>query len=85
LKQDGRTLLFTTHVPADVRHLATRAIVLRDGRVHFDHAGALELRRYERLLERDIWGDDNDDPGRVDDAGDCVACDGGLRGASAVA
>lgn len=57
LKSDGRTLLFTTHVPSDVRRLATRILVLRDGRIDCDAAGDFELRRYERMLERDLWGD----------------------------
>ena len=61
LQREGRTLLFTTHVPADVRHLATRVVLLRDGRIESDAAGAFELRRYERMLERDIWGDDDED------------------------
>ena len=62
LKRDGHTLLFTTHVPTDVRHLATRIVLLRDGRIEEQAAGQFELRRYERLLERDMWGDDHDDP-----------------------
>ena len=33
LKRDGHTLLFTTHIPADVRHLATRIVLLRNGRI----------------------------------------------------
>jgi len=61
LARGGRTLLFTTHVPADVRHLATRIVLLRNGRIESDAAGTFELRRYERLLERDMWGDDHDD------------------------
>jgi ABC-type multidrug transport system ATPase subunit len=62
LKRDGHTLLFTTHIPADVRHLATRIVFLRDGRIESEAAGQFELRRYERMLERDMWGDDHDDP-----------------------
>ena len=85
LKKDGRTLLFTTHIPADVRHLATRAVVLRDGRVHSDNTGAFELRRYERLLERDIWGDDDDEAMHDAGAWDGDARDSRLRGAGAVA
>ena len=60
LRREGHTLLFTTHVPADVRHLATRAVLLREGRIESDAAGAFELRRFERMLERDIWGDDHE-------------------------
>jgi len=71
LARDGRTLLFTTHVPSDVRHLATRVVLLRNGRIESDAAGAFELRRYERMLARDMWGDDHDDAmfgARGDDA-----------------
>ena len=60
LAAEGRTLLFTTHVPADVRHLATRIVLLRNGRIESDAAGAFELRRYERMLEREMWGDDHE-------------------------
>ncbi|HZR23020.1 MAG TPA: ABC transporter ATP-binding protein [Vicinamibacterales bacterium] len=81
LQTEGRTLLFTTHVPADVRNLATRIVLLRDGRIESDAAGAFELRRYERMLEHDLWGDDHEDT-RTDDR---IAVDGRLRGASAVA
>jgi ABC-type multidrug transport system ATPase subunit len=83
LQRSGRTLLFTTHIPADVRHLATRAVVLRDGRIESDNAGAFELRRYERVLERDIWGDDDAIPESCD--ADRVAWDGRLRRGGAVA
>jgi len=62
LKRDGHTLLFTTHIPADVRHLATRIVLLRDGRIESEAAGQFELRRYERMLERDMWGDEHEDP-----------------------
>jgi ABC-type multidrug transport system ATPase subunit len=85
LNRDGRTVLFTTHVPADVRDLATRAIVLRDGRIHSDNVGVFELRRYERLLEQEIWGDDHDDPTRDGGAVDRIDVDGRLRGTGAVA
>jgi len=61
LAREGRTLLFTTHVPADVRHLATRIVLLRNGRIESEAAGSFELRRYERMLERDMWGDDHAD------------------------
>ena len=61
LKRDGHTLLFTTHIPADVRHLATRIVLLRDGRIESEAAGQFELRRYERMLERDMWGDEHED------------------------
>lgn len=85
LKRAGRTLLFTTHIPADVRHLASRAVLLRNGRIESDAAGEFELRRYERMLERDLWGDDHDDVDQ--DAGDARhnAVRGRLRGAGAVA
>jgi ABC-type multidrug transport system ATPase subunit len=61
LKRDGHTLLFTTHIAADVRHLATRIVLLREGRIESEAAGQFELRRYERMLERDMWGDDHED------------------------
>jgi len=61
LNREGRTLLFTTHIPADVRHLATRAVLLRHGRIESDGEGAFALQEYERLLERDVWGDDHED------------------------
>ena len=83
LKRCGRTLLFTTHIPADVRSLATRAIVLRDGRIESDSVGEFELRRYERMLERDIWGDDDDSDDAVADSR--VAAGDRMRGAGAVA
>jgi ABC-type multidrug transport system ATPase subunit len=69
LKRDGHTLLFTTHIPADVRHLASRVVLLRDGRIESEGAGELELRRYERILEAEIWGDDDEElrGGRGDD------------------
>ena len=70
LKRDGHTLLFTTHIPADVRHLASRVVLLRDGRIESEGAGQFELRRYERMLEGEIWGDDHEDSicdGRADD------------------
>jgi ABC-2 type transport system ATP-binding protein len=73
LADEGRTLLFTTHVPADVRHLATRIVLLRNGRIESDAAGAFELRRYERMLEREMWGDDHEpalSAARRDDGGD---------------
>jgi ABC-type multidrug transport system ATPase subunit len=81
LKGEGRTLLFTTHVPADVRQLATRVVVLRDGRIESQAAGEFELRRYERTLERDLWGEDDEARGAVDR----VVVDGRLHGAGAVA
>jgi len=81
LKQDGRTLLFTTHIPADVRHLATRVVLLRDGRIESEAAGAFELRRYERMLENDLWGDDHEESC----ADDRVIVDGRLRGTRAIA
>lgn len=88
LTREGRTLLFTTHVPADVRHLATRIVLLRNGRIESDAAGAFELRRYERMLERDMWGDDHDEAlfGRSGAAGgDHDGLCGTCAGAAAVA
>ena len=85
LKRDGHTLLFTTHIPADVRHLATRIVLLREGRIESDAVGQFELRRYERMLERDMWGDEHEDaiPDRHVDAGAGVGA--GLREAESVA
>jgi ABC-2 type transport system ATP-binding protein len=85
LKRDGHTLLFTTHIPADVRHLATRAVLLRDGRIESEGAGEFELRRYERMLERDIWGDDHDEPLSGDRAADRVRVGHRLHGTGALA
>ena len=85
LQRDGHTLLFTTHIPADVRHLATRAVLLRDGRIESDAAGAFELRRYERMLERDIWGDDHEDPVSGDRVDDRLVAHHRLHGAGAFA
>jgi ABC-type multidrug transport system ATPase subunit len=85
LQRDGRTLLFTTHVPTDVRHLATRIVLLREGRIESDAAGRFELRRHERMLERDMWGDSHDDAvfGPRPDDGD--ALDDRLYGTGAIA
>lgn len=85
LKRDGRTLLFTTHIPADVRHLASRVVFLRDGRIECESAGEFELRRFERMLERDFWGDDNEDVRRSADGDAERSAARGLRGAGAVA
>jgi ABC-type multidrug transport system ATPase subunit len=85
LRRDGHTLLFTTHIPADVRHLATRILLLRDGRIESEAAGEFELRRYERMLERDMWGDDHDDPICGRRADDRVVDGGGLCDEGAVA
>src|SRR5215831_10980640 len=84
LSAEGRTLLFTTHVPADVRRLAKRIVLLRNGRVEADTSGEFEVRRYERMLEREAWGDGHEDQARVRAADDR---DGGsgLRGADAAA
>ena len=90
LKRDGHTLVFTTHTPADVRHLATRIVLLRNGRIEEQAAGQFELRRYERLLEREMWGeDDHDDPihshraGAAVVAGDRLCDEEPLAGSSA--
>ena len=74
LKREGRTLLFTTHVPADLRHLATRVLVLADGAIQADGAGAFELRRYERLLGGFTLGQDDED---VHHEGDAAVAAGG--------
>ncbi len=85
LKRDGHTLLFTTHIPADVRHLATRIVLLRDGQIESEAAGQFELRRYERMLEHDMWGDEHEDlvPDLRVDAG--VGSDDGVCEAESVA
>jgi ABC-type multidrug transport system ATPase subunit len=85
LKREGHTLVFTTHIPADVRHLATRVVLLRDGRIESDAAGAFELRRYERMLERDIWGDDHEDVLCGDRSTDRVVVDDRLHSPGALA
>ena len=79
MKRDGHTLLFTTHIPADVRHLATRIVLLRDGRIESEAAGQFELRRYERMLERDMWGDEHEDPEPARRADAVSRGDDGLR------
>jgi ABC-type multidrug transport system ATPase subunit len=88
LAEDGRTLLFTTHIPADVRHLATRIVLLRNGRIESDAAGAFELRRYELMLEREMWGDDHEpalSAARLDSGGNLLRLPEphALRGATA--
>lgn len=85
LRRDGCTLLFTTHIPADVRHLATRVAFLRNGRIESEGAGEFELRRYERMLERDLWGDDHEDVLDVARGGDRVVVDRRLLGAGTLA
>jgi ABC-type multidrug transport system ATPase subunit len=84
LADEGRTLLFTTHVPADVRRLAKRIVLLRNGRVESDATGEFEVRRYERMLEREMWGDGHEDHvrGCSPDDRDGGGC---LRGADAAA
>jgi ABC-type multidrug transport system ATPase subunit len=81
LRREGRTLLFTTHIPGDVRHLASRVVVLRDGCIQAEAAGDAELRRYERMLERDLWGEDDEDLGIGARCQDTVVDDRQLHGA----
>jgi ABC-type multidrug transport system ATPase subunit len=78
LKRSGRTLLFTTHVPADLRQLATRVLVLGDGRIQADGRGTFELRRYERQLGGLTW--DHDDEEAIDDDRDGSAAGGRVYG-----
>jgi ABC-type multidrug transport system ATPase subunit len=85
LKRAGRTLLFTTHIPADVRHLASRVVFLREGRIESEAAGEFELRRYERMLERDLLGDADEDVDDADRADHRVVVGHRLHGARAVA
>lgn len=61
LKRGGHTLLFTTHVPADLSRLATRVLVLGDGRIAAEATAAFERRRYERMLGGFSWSHENDD------------------------
>ena len=84
LTRAGRTLLFTTHVPADVRVLATRAVLLRGGRIESDAAGEFELRRFERMLEREAWGDDHAEQSPGDRVDDRVLVDRRVHGARAI-
>lgn len=74
LKRAGRTLLFTTHVPADVRRLATRVLVLGQGRIQGEGSTAFELRRFEHMLAGFGWDDDAENDmavrGRLDGDGD---------------
>ena len=85
LRGEGRTLLFATHVPADIRHLASRVVLLREGRIESDASGEFELRRCERMLERDMWGDDDDQSLSAHRAGDRAAVDAWLHGTGALA
>jgi ABC-type multidrug transport system ATPase subunit len=85
LRRDGCTLLFTTHLPSDVRQLATRVAFLRNGRIESEGAGEFELRRYERMLERDLWGDDHEDLLDGSRGNDGVDLDRRLRGAGTIA
>jgi ABC-type multidrug transport system ATPase subunit len=85
LAHDGRTLLFTTHIPADVRRLATRIVYLRNGRIESDAAGEFELRRYERMLEREMWGETHEDPTRDPRDDDRVVAGHRLRDRGAIA
>ncbi len=85
LKREGRTLLFTTHIPADVRHLASRVVFLRGGRIESEAAGEFELRRYERMLERDLWGDEYEDAEHGNRADPCVVVGHRLHGTGAIA
>jgi ABC-2 type transport system ATP-binding protein len=85
LKRQGHTLLFTTHLPADIEHLATRVVLLRDGRIESEGTGECELRRYERALERDIWGDDHEEPLYGDRTGDRLVVEHRLHSAGALA
>jgi ABC-type multidrug transport system ATPase subunit len=85
LKREGRTLLFTTHVPADVRHLATRVVFLRDGKIQSDASGEFELRRYERMLERDLFGDSHEDVHSGDRRDDRIVVDRRLQRAGPIA
>jgi ABC-type multidrug transport system ATPase subunit len=84
LRRAGRTLLFTTHVAADVKHLASRVVFLRGGRIASEASGEFELRRCERMLDREMFGE-SDETSCDDGKRDGVAGDGRLRRAGAVA
>jgi ABC-type multidrug transport system ATPase subunit len=60
LKREGRTLLFTTHMAADLRHLAMRVVLLQNGRIESEGSGEFELRRYERMLDGFLWRSDDE-------------------------
>ena len=83
MKVGGRTLLFTTHVQADVEHLATRVVFLRDGRIDsavkgFDQPG--DMRGFERHFR-----DENDEhPYHGDCDGDRIVVARRLRDAGAI-
>ncbi|MCC7416205.1 MAG: ABC transporter ATP-binding protein [Acidobacteria bacterium] len=79
LIREGRTLLFSTHIPADVRGLASRAVLLGHGRIQAEARGEFELRRCERMLERELWGEDHEELRPGDRADECVAVDRRLR------
>jgi ABC-2 type transport system ATP-binding protein len=62
LRREGRTLLFTSHVLADVEALCTGIVVLERGRVRFRGAPAALCERYaepdlERAFLRCVHGD----------------------------
>jgi len=85
LRREGRTVVFTTPVPGDIRHLASRVVLLRHGRIESEASGQFELRRCERMLERDMWGDDDDQVAMGNSGGDGVGADSRLRGTGALA
>jgi ABC-type multidrug transport system ATPase subunit len=83
LREQGCTLVFTTHIRADVRHLASRVALLKGGRIEAEARGTFELRRYERMLEDDLWGDDDEDVYCRDVRDSSVAVHHQLHGAGA--
>lgn len=85
LTRAGRTLLFTTHVPADVRRLATRAVLLEGGRIRSEAAGASALQRFERMLGDFGWSESDEDEHRTDSGRADDRAEHGLRRAGAAA
>ena len=54
-KEDGRTIVFVTHVVDQVRQICTEAIMLKKGVVHASGAADEVVREYRRLLlQKDV-------------------------------
>jgi len=83
VKLEGRTLLFTTHIQADIEHLATRAVFLRQGRLEsaigqYEPGGA-------RTLRRQVWDGDHEDAHHGSHSDDRDMVVGRLRSAAPIA
>lgn len=83
MKIGGRTLLFTTHVPADVEHLATRVVFLRQGRI--DSAASVGQPDDGRKFGRHSWDEGDEYAYDVDRNGDHIVVARRLRDAGAIA